>query len=94
MLLEEDISGDNDTPDVHIDIDYLTWQKSPDGLLIVLQEPRQMVLKQCYDSEVAGHWGKHHTQELVSRNFTWERCREDVIEYVTSYLKCQKSKSD
>ena len=33
-------------------------------------------------------------KELVSRDFTWERWREDVAEYVASCLKCQKSKSD
>ena len=29
------------------------------------------------DTRVAGHWGKRSTQELVSRDFTWDRWRED-----------------
>ena len=94
MFIEEDISGDNEAPDTHIDIDCLTWKKSSNGLLIVPQEHRQTVLKQCHDSEVTGHWGKHRTQELVSRDFTWERCREDITEYVASCPKCQKSMFD
>ena len=31
---------------------------------------------------------------LVSRNFTWDRCSEEVANYVAGYLKCQKNKAD
>ena len=43
---------------------------------------------------MAGHWGRHRTQELVSRNFTWHRWSEDVANNVVGYIKCQKSKAD
>ena len=45
MFIEEDIAGDNEAPDAHIDIDCSTWQKSSDSLLIVPQEHRQTVLR-------------------------------------------------
>ena len=86
LYIEEDID-DVYAPDFELDIDCSTWQKASNGLLIVPPEHRQAVLRQCHDSQVAGHWGKHRTQELISRDFTWERCRE-------SCPKCQKSKSD
>jgi len=43
---------------------------------------------------VAGHWGKHQTQELISRNFTWNCWAESVANYVAGCVKCQKSKAD
>ena len=43
---------------------------------------------------MAGHWGKHRTQELVLRNFIWDKWLEDVVRYVAGCVKCQKSKAD
>ena len=39
-------------------------------LWLVPEEHRLEVLRQHHDSQVAGHWGRHRTQELVSGNFT------------------------
>ena len=52
------------------------------------------MLRQHYDSQVAGHWGRHCTQELVSENFIWNNWLEDVTRYVAGCMKCQKSKAD
>ena len=43
---------------------------------------------------MAGHWGSHRTQELVSQNFIWDKWLEDVARYVAGYVKYQKSKVD
>ena len=70
-----------------------TWEKK-NGLWIVTQEHRLEVLCQHYDSPVAGHWGRHRTQDLVSRNFIWDKWLEDVARYVAGCVKCQNSKAD
>ena len=75
------------------DIDVLKWDK-PNGLGLVTEENRLEVLRQHHDSLVAGHRGRHQTQELATRNFTWHRWSEDVANYVAGYIKCQKSKAD
>ena len=52
------------------------------------------VLQQHHDSQVAEHWGKHRTQELVSWKFIYDKWSEDVARYVAGCMKCQKSKAD
>ena len=52
------------------------------------------VLHQHHNSQVAGHWGRHQTQELVARNFIWDKWLEDVARYVAGCVKCQKSKAN
>ena len=52
------------------------------------------MLQQHNDSQVAGYWRKHWTQELLSRNFIWDKWSEDVARYVAGCMKCQKSKAD
>ena len=74
-------------------IDVVTWKKK-NGLCVVQQENRLEVLCQHYDSQVAGKWGKHQTQELVSGNNTGNKWLEYVARYVAGYVKGQKSKAD
>ena len=52
------------------------------------------MLRQHHDSQVAGHWERHRTQVLVSRNFISDKWSEDVAKYVAGCVKCQKSKAD
>ena len=52
------------------------------------------VPRQHYNSQVAGHWGRHRIQELISRNFVWDKWQEDVARYVAGCAKCQKAKAD
>ena len=52
------------------------------------------MLRQHHNSQVAGHWGRHRTLELVSRNLIWDKWLEDVVRYVAGCVKCQKSKAD
>ena len=70
-----------------------TWEKK-NGLWVVPQQHRLEGLRQHHDSPVAGHWGTHRTQELVSRNFISDTWLEDVARYVPGCVKCQKSKAD
>ena len=93
--LENDGVGEGeDAEDVVFDgIDVATWENQ-NVLRIVPQKHKLEVLRQHHDRQVAGHWGKHRTQELVSRNFIWDKWLEDVARYVAGYVKCQKSKAD
>src|SRR5258705_8847867 len=75
-------------------IDCAQWKKDSAGLLVVPNEHINNILRQCHDSKAAGHWGRTKTQELVSRNFTWDNWKRDVMNYVATCKKCQKGKSD
>jgi len=74
-------------------IDVSTWEKR-DGLWVVPPEFRTDVLRQHHDSEVARYWSRHRTQELVSRNFIWDRWQEDMAKYMAGCIRCQKAKAD
>src|SRR5438445_2740750 len=93
--LEEDNDGEEeDAEDVELEgIDVARWDMR-NGLWVVPEEHRLDVLRQHHDSQVAGHWGRHRTQELVSRNFTWDKLSEDVAKYIVGYIKCHKRKAD
>ena len=73
--------------------DVSTCEKN-NGPWVVPQEHRLEVLRQHLDSQVAGHWGKHRTLELVSQNFIGDKWLEDVSRYVAGCVKYQKSKAD
>ena len=47
----------------------------------------------CHDSKVAGHFGQEKTNELVTRNFCWEKLRVWIDDYVRSSDECQHNKS-
>ena len=93
--LDNDDAGEEEVAeDVELEgIDVGTWEKKI-GLWVVPQEHRLEVLRHHYDSQVAGHWGRHRTQDLVSRNFIWDKWLEDMTIYVAGCVKCQKSKAD
>jgi len=61
---------------------------------VVSEEHKLEVLRQHHDSQVAGHWGRHRTQELISWNFIWDKWQEDIVRYVAGCAKCQKAKAD
>ena len=91
--LEGDDTAEFD--DIDIDgIDCAEWERNEAGLLKVPEEYKYVVLRQCNDSKVAGHWGRAQTQELVSRNFVWPYWKTDVIHYVATCQKCQRNKAD
>src|SRR5437868_15284949 len=72
--LEEHNNGEEeDAEDMELEgIDVAGWDKK-NGLWVVPEEHRLDVLRQHHDSQVAGHWGRQRTQELVSRNFIGDK---------------------
>ena len=93
-LENDDLGEEEDAKDVELQgIDMARWEMT-NGLWVVPRERRLEVLRQHHDSQVAGHWGRHRTQELVSLNFILDKWPEDVARYVAGCVKCQKSKAD
>ena len=93
-LVEDENDNKGNAEDIELEeIDISKWDKH-NGLWFVSEEHNLEVLQQHNDSQVAGHWGRHGTQELVSRNFTLERWSQDVANYVAGCIQCQKSKPD
>ena len=93
-LKNNNVGEEEDAEDVELEgIDVATWEKK-NRVWVVLQEHRVEVPRQHHDSQVARHWGRYRTQELVSQNLIWDIWLEDVARYVAGYIKCQKSKAD
>src|SRR5258706_11708190 len=93
QLLVLDSINAEEVSDIQLDgINYSSWQRSPNGLLLVPEEYRPEILRQYHDSKIAGHWGHQRMQELVSRDFTWDGWREQVTQYITLCQKYQRSK--
>ena len=60
----------------------------PDDLTL-----RVKVIKEHHDAPTAGHPGIDKTYEMVTRNYIWSDLRKDIIKYVKSCPKCQKTKT-
>ena len=95
MYLENnDVGEEEDAEDVECEaIDVLTWEKN-NRLCVVPQEYRLEVPRQHHNGQVATHWGRYRTQELVSQNFICDKWSEEVARYVAGCINCQKSKAD
>ena len=77
-LEEDEKDNERNADDIELEgIDVSKWDEHNE-LWLVPEEHRLEVLRQHHDSQVAGHWRGHRTEQLVSRNFTWDRWSEDV----------------
>ena len=90
---DEDLDVDSPDPDIGADIS--SWERNKEGLLIPPNEASKLeVVRACHDSGIAGHWGRHRTQEMVSRNFWWDKWQEEFAAYIASCQRCQLAKAD
>jgi hypothetical protein len=66
-----------------------------EGLVCVPDNPelKRLILQECHDSPMAGHFGITKTFDLVSRTFHWPGLRKYVSDYVGGCDICQRSKS-
>ena len=79
---EHENHNEGNADDIELEvIDLSKWDKR-NGLWLVPEQNRLKVRRQHHHRQLAGYWGRHRTQELVSRNFTWYRWSEDVANYV------------
>ena len=93
-LEADDADERGDADDVELEaIDVESWEKK-NGIWVVPEEHKLEGLRQHHDSQVVGHWGRHRTQELISRNFIWDKWQEDVARYIAGCAKCKKAKAD
>ena len=60
--------------------------------VVVPQEHRQAVLRECYDEAVAGHLGREKTFVRVAQHYYWPRYYSEVGDYVRSCQVCQQYK--
>ncbi|KAL5504680.1 hypothetical protein ACEPAH_7343 [Sanghuangporus vaninii] len=54
---------------------------------------REVVMKECHDSTLAGHPGANKTVSMVSRSFWWPNMYVDVRNYVRGCDRCQRTKA-
>ena len=67
---EADNANSYDTQNLDMGIEVDTWERNSEGLLTPPDDACKLeILRTCHDSGIAGHWGRHRAQELVSRNF-------------------------
>jgi len=94
QLLVDEEDEELEAEDIDLQsIDISGWEKKY-GLWVVLEIHKLDVLREHHDLQVAGHYGRHRTQELVSQNFIYKGWQEDVAKYVARCIKCQKAKAD
>ena len=72
-LENDDVREEEDAENMELQASKVaTWERE-NGLWVVSQEHLLEVLRQQHDSQVAGHWGRHRTQVLVSGNFLCDK---------------------
>ena len=75
LLDQEEDENDNEHNADDIELEGIDVSKCDkrNRVWLVREKHRLKVLRQHHDSQVVGHCGRHRTQVLVSRNFTWDR---------------------
>ena len=77
------------------------WSTTTSGLLLSegkvfvpnVGDLRTRVLKERHDHPLAGHPGQAKTLELIRRDYTWPKLRDDVDRYVKSCVTCGRAKA-
>jgi hypothetical protein len=64
----------------------------PELELVVNEQDKARILKECHSDPLAGHWGQRRTIEKVRRRYNWPYLRRDVSEFITSCLVCRHAK--
>lgn len=54
---------------------------------------RQRVIMSEHDSNVAGHFGRETTVELISRDFNWPNIERDIRKHCNKWDVCQLTKA-
>ena len=93
-LKNDDVGEEQGEKDVEFEVINVATLEKNYRFWVVPQEHTLEVLGQPHDSQVAEHWGRHRTPELVSRNFMWDKWSADVAKYVAGCVMCQKWKID
>ena len=62
--------------------------------LCVVQDPREKVMYKSHFLPYAGHRGIFATTQAIETYFFWPGMRQDIQDYVTKCIVCQKVKYD
>jgi len=57
------------------------------------QDLQTPIAKGCHDSQVAGHFGRDQTLEIITRDFYWKGLTNWVNDYIRSCTACQQVKA-
>ena len=87
-LGEDENDNEGNADDIELEGTDISKCDKGNVLWMVPEEHLFKVLQQHHNRQVAGHRGRHRTQELVSPNFTWHRWSEDVANYLAGCIKC------
>ena len=63
--------------------------------LVIPPQPawvKNVVMQECHDVAMAGHFGKHKTLATVRQRFWWPRMVEEVTDYCKTCVTCQRIK--
>ena len=63
--------------------------------LVIPAQPawvKNVVMQECHDVAMAGHFGKHKTLATVRQRFWWPRMVEEVTDYCKTCVICQRIK--
>jgi hypothetical protein len=65
----------------------LLWYKQ-NRLYVPKGRLRDVLLKECHDGPLAGHGGAKRTITFLKKSYYWPNLKDDVEEYVKTYLTC------
>jgi hypothetical protein len=54
---------------------------------------RELLLKECHDGSLVGHGGVKHITTFLKKSYYWPNLKDDVEEYVKTYLVCKQELS-
>jgi hypothetical protein len=66
----------------------LLWYKQ-NWLYVSKGRMRDVLLKECHDSPLAGHGGAKRTTTFLKKSYYWPNLKDEAEEFVKTYLICQ-----
>jgi hypothetical protein len=70
--------------------DGLLWYKQ-NQLYVLEGKFKDVILKECHDGPLVGHGGAKRTITFLKKIYYWLNLKDDVEEYVKTYLTCQQN---
>jgi len=65
----------------------LLWYKQ-NWFYVLKGRFKDVFLKECHDGPLASHGGTKHTITFFKKSYYWLNLKDDVEEYVKTYLVC------
>jgi hypothetical protein len=52
-----------------------------------------LILFECHDAPMSGHFGRMKTSDLVTRRFYWPNMNEDIMQYVRACVRVSSARA-